>query len=97
MDPASARRLLGVDSGASRQQVDHAFRRLAARHHPDRGGDTGYFRQLVAARQALRRPVPGAAQGGLVVVVARHRRLLRSLRRLVERHVLHAERPPRVY
>jgi hypothetical protein len=41
--------VLGVEIGASRSQVTSAFRRLAMRHHPDRGGDPIEFHRVKKA------------------------------------------------
>src|SRR5687768_9180388 len=39
VDVARARVVLGVRAGAGLDETERAFRALAARHHPDRGGD----------------------------------------------------------
>jgi hypothetical protein len=41
--------VLDVAAGASREEIDAAFRRLARRHHPDVGGDAATMRQVSAA------------------------------------------------
>jgi DnaJ family protein A protein 2 len=38
--------LLGVDKKASMKDIDRAFKKLALKHHPDRGGDTQKFQEL---------------------------------------------------
>lgn len=48
--------VLGVRAGAGLDETERAFRALAARHHPDRGGDPARFRELVDARDTFRRP-----------------------------------------
>lgn len=60
MGPASmtadqAARLLGVDLGPDlhTDEVRRAYRRLAAEHHPDRGGDPDRFREITVARDLL--------------------------------------------
>jgi hypothetical protein len=55
VDVARARVVLGVRAGAGPDETERAFRALAAHHHPDRGGDPARFRELVDAREALRR------------------------------------------
>lgn len=35
----------------TREQIDHAYRRLASAHHPDRGGDASRMASINAARQ----------------------------------------------
>ncbi|HMO69039.1 MAG TPA: J domain-containing protein [Novosphingobium sp.] len=48
-----ARALLGVKSGASREQVIEAHRRLIALVHPDRGGTNEQVHEANAARDVL--------------------------------------------
>mgnify|MGYP005993894223 CR=1 FL=1 len=38
--------LLGVASDAASEDVKRAYRRLALKHHPDRGGDAETFKAL---------------------------------------------------
>lgn len=38
--------LLGVLSGANTSDIKKAYRRLALKHHPDRGGDAEKFKAL---------------------------------------------------
>lgn len=52
--------LLGVDEDASDLEVVGAWRRAAARHHPDRGGDAAVFQRVVAARDTLCDPLTRA-------------------------------------
>lgn len=53
MQRDAARRLLGVESGASQAEVERAFRRLVRGSHPDHGGDPARFRELTEARRLL--------------------------------------------
>ena len=48
-----ARRLLGVSSTASRQEVLEAHKRLIAMVHPDRGGTNAQVHEANAARDLL--------------------------------------------
>ncbi len=48
-----ARKLLGVSSNASRQEVLDAHRRLIAMVHPDRGGTNAQVHEANAARDLL--------------------------------------------
>ena len=48
--------ILGVKTGASREENKRAFRRFVRRHHPDRGGDPRTFRAGVEAYAALSGP-----------------------------------------
>ncbi len=61
-----ARGLLGVDAGASREEVIAAHRRLTALVHPDRGGTNAAMQEATAARDLLlaELPLPGRDEGG---------------------------------
>jgi DnaJ-class molecular chaperone len=47
---------LGVHRGANQDEIKQAFRRMAAQHHPDRGGDTAAFQEVQAAYATLSDP-----------------------------------------
>ena len=47
---------LGVPRGAGQDEIKQAYRRLAAQHHPDRGGDTAAFQEVQAAYATLSDP-----------------------------------------
>jgi hypothetical protein len=53
MDRSEAASTLGVAVGASRAEIEAAYRRLMQRVHPDKGGAPGLAAQLNAARDAL--------------------------------------------
>ncbi|HEX8654049.1 MAG TPA: DnaJ domain-containing protein [Allosphingosinicella sp.] len=53
MPAAEARRLLGVDEGASLADIRAAHRRLIARVHPDAGGSADLAERVNAARDTL--------------------------------------------
>ncbi len=61
-----ARGLLGVEAGASRDDVIAAHRRLTALVHPDRGGTNAAMQEATAARDLLlaELPLPGRDEGG---------------------------------
>jgi DnaJ-domain-containing protein 1 len=42
--------VLGVSPNASRVEIDRAYRKLAAKHHPDKGGDTAFMQKINKAR-----------------------------------------------
>jgi preprotein translocase subunit Sec63 len=83
--------VLGVRPGAPRREVATAFRRYAARHHPDRGGDRTRFQAGVDAYRSLtdQNSRPAAATGPRADVVF-HRRPrpgIPSLLRLARRRL----------
>ena len=47
--------ILGVADGAGPKEVQAAFRRLALKHHSDRGGDTEQFKRIKQAYEDLKR------------------------------------------
>ncbi|MFI4974758.1 MAG: J domain-containing protein [Caulobacterales bacterium] len=53
MSASDARSTLGVAEGASRAEIEAAYRRLMLRVHPDHGGAPGLAVQLNAARERL--------------------------------------------
>jgi DnaJ homolog subfamily C member 19 len=57
-----ARKLLGVEAGASREEIIAAHRRLTALVHPDIGGTNAAMQEANAARDLLLEtlPAPGA-------------------------------------
>ena len=54
---ANAYETLGVPKGASDDEIKQAYRKLAAKHHPDRGGDTAKFQEIQSAYETLSDPV----------------------------------------
>ena len=40
---------LGVHKDATPDEIKYAFRKMAAQHHPDRGGNTSVFQEVQAA------------------------------------------------
>jgi len=55
MRNSEARKILGVASSASADDIKSAYRKLAMKHHPDRGGDQKEFVRIKEAYEALER------------------------------------------
>jgi hypothetical protein len=53
MSLSEARSVLGVSEGASRQEIQAAWKRLMGRAHPDQGGTEGLAVRVNAARDRL--------------------------------------------
>lgn len=51
--PKDYYKILGVEKGASEDDIKKAFRRLAHEHHPDKGGDQAKFKDINEAYQVL--------------------------------------------
>ncbi|MDP8958249.1 MAG: J domain-containing protein [Actinomycetota bacterium] len=92
MNRSTARRVLGVSGGAGSEEIDQAFRRSARRLHPDVGGDTQRFQQLVSARRALL----GPSSSGSPLIVVRGRPWWRELMHVLTRPVRRGRAEPRV-
>lgn len=46
-------KILGLDRSATPDQIKQAYRKLASKHHPDKGGDTGLFQDIQEAYAVL--------------------------------------------
>jgi hypothetical protein len=51
--PEQPWQVLGVSSHATRTEIEHAYKRLAFEHHPDRGGDEQAMMRINRARDQL--------------------------------------------
>ena len=49
-------KILGVTESASQDEIKKAYRKLAATHHPDKGGDTSTFQGISQAYETLSDP-----------------------------------------
>lgn len=47
---------LGVERNASPEEIKKAYRKMAAQHHPDKGGDTATFQKIQEAYENLSDP-----------------------------------------
>jgi DnaJ-class molecular chaperone len=47
---------LGINKDASPEEIKKAYRSLASKHHPDKGGDTATFQKIQAAYDTLSDP-----------------------------------------
>lgn len=45
--------ILGIDKSASDNEIKRAYRKLAGKHHPDRGGDSDRFKEVQEAYDVL--------------------------------------------
>lgn len=53
---ANAYETLGVNRNASESEIKKAYKKLASKHHPDRGGDTAKFQEIQSAYETLSNP-----------------------------------------
>lgn len=51
--PEQPFQVLGVSANAGKEEIEDAYRRLASKHHPDRGGDEHTMARINAARDAM--------------------------------------------
>lgn len=53
---ADAYTTLGVNRNATADEIKKAYKKLASKHHPDRGGDTARFQEIQSAYDTLSDP-----------------------------------------
>lgn len=56
IDTESLYKELGVEKNASQEDIKRAFKKLAIKHHPDKGGDQEKFKELCKAYEILSDP-----------------------------------------
>ena len=56
VDNESLYKILGVTKNATDQEIKKAYRKLALKHHPDRGGDPEKFKEINKANEILSDP-----------------------------------------
>lgn len=61
MDP---HKILGISAGATRSEIQRAYREKAKKHHPDMGGDLWAFQQVQEAYNSLVDPQAGRSRPG---------------------------------
>merc|ERR1712054_631822 len=52
-DTTGLYKILGVEKDASESEIKKAYRKLAMKHHPDRGGDPDTFKEMTEAHTIL--------------------------------------------
>merc|ERR1719262_1023286 len=53
VDTTKFYKLLEVDKGANDAEIKKAYRKLAVKHHPDKGGDPEKFKEITRAYEVL--------------------------------------------
>lgn len=53
IDNESLYKALGVEKTATMSEIKKSFRKLALKHHPDRGGDPEKFKEINAAKEVI--------------------------------------------
>jgi DnaJ-class molecular chaperone len=68
--------ILGVQPGASEDEIKRAYRKKAMKHHPDKGGDPEEFKKIQGAYDRLTKPeqepqqgFPGGEAGGFADIL----------------------------
>merc|ERR1719436_359495 len=56
VDNTSFYKALEVEKGASEPEIKKAYRKLAVKHHPDKGGDPEKFKEITRAYEVLSDP-----------------------------------------
>merc|ERR1711988_1269985 len=56
VDNSKFYQVLGIEKDASQAEIKKAFRKLAMKHHPDKGGDEELFKKMQIAHDVLSDP-----------------------------------------
>jgi DnaJ family protein A protein 2 len=48
--------VLGIEKSATEKEIKKAYRKMAVKHHPDKGGDEHFFKEINAANEILSDP-----------------------------------------
>merc|ERR1712159_153137 len=69
-DTTGLYKLLGVEKSATEAEIKKAYKKLAMKHHPDKGGDPEKFKEMTAAQAVLTDPEKRRRydQGGMEAV-----------------------------
>jgi hypothetical protein len=86
MDGSRARAVLGVAEHATTADLQRAFRAAAHAAHPDHGGDTERFAEVVAALAVLRAITPSSAGADPMTVEAAERTAVFVVPAIAARH-----------
>ena len=49
-------KILNVSKNSTAEEIKKAYKKLAVKHHPDKGGNTDYFKKISEAYQVLSNP-----------------------------------------
>lgn len=74
MISSTAYKLLELHDGSTKQEIVRAYRKLALKYHPDRGGDEDKFKSIVSAKEhLLNEEVPiEFGRHGKIIIRGRH-------------------------
>merc|ERR1712188_320719 len=56
VDTTKYYKILGVEKNATESEIKKAYRKLAMKHHPDKGGDPDKFKEMTEAHTVLSDP-----------------------------------------